>query len=180
MSLHTISQYYTEVDKIYQYGGNKKETAIRNSFYNLFNNSYAQPKDLLLVPELDYRLPTGKIVYPDGTLKDALRLDWGYWESKDTSDDLSKEIDKKFAAGYPNSNILFEDSQTAVLYQEGVEVARCKARDPEALDKLLTRFVSFTQPEVKGFRHAPDSFKADVPQVTTTIWHMIDEQYLTN
>ena len=180
MSLHTISQYYTEVDRVYQYGGNRKETAIRTSFYNLLNNSYAQPKDLILIQELDYRLPTGKIVYPDGTLKDALRLDWGYWESKDTSDDLNREIEKKFAAGYPNSNILFEDSQTAVLFQDGEEVGRCKVRDPEALDKLLTRFVSFTRPEVKGFRHALDSFKADVPQIAATLREMIDKQNQTN
>ena len=180
MSLHTISQYYTEVDRVYQYGGNRKETAIRTSFYNLLNNSYAQPKDLVLIQELDYRLPTGKIVYPDGTLKDALRLDWGYWESKDTSDDLNREIDKKFAAGYPNSNILFEDSQTAVLYQDGEEVGRCKVRDPEALDKLLTRFVNFTRPEVKGFRHALDSFKADIPQIAATLREMIDKQNQDN
>ena len=180
MSLHTISQYYTEVDRIYQYGGNRKETAIRNSFYNLLNNSYAQPKDLFLIPELDYRLPTGKVVFPDGTLKDALRLDWGYWESKDTSDDLNREIEKKFAVGYPNANILFEDSQTAVLYQDGEEVGRCKVRDPDALDHLLTKFVSFTRPEVKGFRHALDSFKADVPQIATTLRDMIDAQNQTN
>lgn len=180
MSLHTISQYYTEVDRIYQYGGNKKETAIRNSFYNLLNNSYAQPKDLLLIPELDYRLPNGKIVYPDGTLKDALRLDWGYWESKDTSDDLTREIEKKFAAGYPNSNILFEDSQTAVLFQAGVEVGRCKVRDPEALNRLLTEFVGFTRPEVKGFRQALESFKADVPRIADALRDMIGKQNLTN
>ena len=180
MSLHTISQYYTEVDKIYQFGGNRKETAIRGSFYNLLNNSYAQPKDLFLIQELDFRLPNGKIVYPDGTLKDSLRLDWGYWESKDTNDDLNREIEKKFAAGYPNSNILFEDSQTAVLFQEGAEVGRCRVRDAEHLDWLLTSFVGFTRPEIKGFRRALDSFKTDVPQIADTLRGMIDKQTQTN
>ena len=74
------------------------------------------------MPKLDYKPPNGKVVYPDGTLKDALQLDWEYWESKDTNDDLSREIEKKFAAGYPNSNILFDDGQTAVLFQAGAEV----------------------------------------------------------
>jgi hypothetical protein len=46
-----------------------------------------------------------------------LRLDWGYWESKDQYDKLDEEIEKKLNKGYPDSNILFEDSQTAVLIQ---------------------------------------------------------------
>ena len=38
--------------------------------------------------------------------KDILRQDWGYWESKDESDNLDEEIRKKFAKGYPKENIL--------------------------------------------------------------------------
>jgi len=30
MSLYAINNYYNELDKIIQYGGSKKETAIRN------------------------------------------------------------------------------------------------------------------------------------------------------
>jgi len=30
MSLYSINNYYNELDKIIQYGGSKKETAIRN------------------------------------------------------------------------------------------------------------------------------------------------------
>ena len=29
----------------------------------------------------------------DGTVKDAIRLDYGYWEAKDQYDDLDKEIE---------------------------------------------------------------------------------------
>jgi hypothetical protein len=58
-----------------------------------------------------------------------LRLPWGYWESKVQDDNLDKEIQKKFAKGYPNDNILFEDSQTAVLIQGGQEVQRVSIFD---------------------------------------------------
>jgi len=37
MSLYAISQYQNELEKIIQYGGSKKETAIRNAFYYLLN-----------------------------------------------------------------------------------------------------------------------------------------------
>ncbi|MEN8218363.1 MAG: hypothetical protein ABFS56_18735, partial [Pseudomonadota bacterium] len=42
---------------------------------------------------------------------------------------LSQEIQTKFAKGYPNDNILFEDSQTAVLIQGGTEVMRVSMAD---------------------------------------------------
>jgi hypothetical protein len=70
----------------------------------------------MLIPEVSMRTAKGKLVTPDGTLKDVMRQDWGYWESKDESDVLEDEIKKKFEKDYPKDNILFEDSQTAVLY----------------------------------------------------------------
>jgi hypothetical protein len=82
MSRLLIQQYYSEVDKIIQFGGSKKETSLRVAFQNLLNE-YCKTGDFLLIPELDYRNKSGKLVYPDGTVKDALRLDWGYWESKE-------------------------------------------------------------------------------------------------
>ncbi|MEY3328212.1 MAG: hypothetical protein RLZZ115_1093, partial [Cyanobacteriota bacterium] len=82
MSKLLISQYYNKVDQIIQYGGSRKETSIRVEFQNLLNN-YCRSKDFLLIPELEYKTKKGKTVIPDGTIKDALRLDYGYWESKD-------------------------------------------------------------------------------------------------
>lgn len=175
MSLYAIKEYHNEVEKIIHYGGSKKETAIRNAFYTLLNK-YAGSRDLKLVPEISLKTKTGKIVTPDGTLKDVLRLDHGYWESKDESDDIDEEIKKKFGKGYPSENILFEDSQTAVLIQQGDEVLRVPMGDEEALDKLLNRFIHYERSEVKEFRDAIEHFKEDIPKVTEAIKHIIDKQ----
>ena len=179
MSLQLISKYYAEIDKYMQYGGTHKESSIRTVFQKLLNE-YAQMQNLLLIPELDYRTSKGKTVYPDGTLKDALRLDWGYWESKDSDDDLEIEIDKKFRQGYPNSNILFEDGQTAILYQKGDMVGRYDMQNPKELDLLLTRFVTYTRSEVRDFRDAIEKFKEDLPQVLDTLRQMIEQQVKEN
>jgi len=40
---------------------------------------------------------------------------FGYWEAKDAKDDLDAEIEFKFKRGYPQDNIIFEDSTQAVL-----------------------------------------------------------------
>jgi hypothetical protein len=44
-------------------------------------------------------------------------------EAKDTRDDLDAEIARKLAKGYPQDNIIFEDSRIAVLIQNRQEVA---------------------------------------------------------
>jgi len=179
MSIHSIHQYRSEVENIIQFGGTKKETAIRNAFYNLLNE-YAKQKGLMLIPEVTIKTPKGNNVTPDGTLKDMLRQDWGYWESKDESDDLNDEIEKKFAKGYPKDNILFEDSKTAVLIQNGVEVARVPFENSDALHRLLTAFISFERPEVVNFRKAIEHFKEDIPKVTSVLREIIIEAESVN
>jgi hypothetical protein len=152
MSLFSIKQYQNEVEKIIHFGGTKKETAIRNAFYNLLNE-YAKGKGLMIVTEVTIKATnSNKNVTPDGTLKDVLRQDWGYWESKDESDILDDEIQKKFDKGYPKDNILFEDSQNAILIQNGVEVFRISMKNADDLHKLITTFINFERPEIKNFR----------------------------
>jgi len=179
MSNYLIEQYHKEVKKIIRYGGTRKETSIRNAFHKLLNE-YCQTKNFLLIPELDYKLPNGKTVYPDGTVKDALRLEWGFWESKDTYDDLDAEIQNKIDKGYPTDNILFEDSETAVLIQAGEEVMRKSMEDAEALDEILTRFIEYQRPEVRSFREAIEQFKEDLPDVLEALREMIEKQANTN
>lgn len=179
MSLLSIQHYHQELEKIILFGGSKKETAIRNSFYNLLNE-YAKQKGLMLIPELTIKTAKGKNVTPDGTIKDTLRLDWGYWESKDEADDINEEIKKKFEKGYPKDNIIFEDSNTAVLYQNASEVERVSMKDAKALDACLTRFINYERPEVKSFRTAIELFKQDIPKVADTLHQLINEQETSN
>ncbi len=179
MSKLLVSQYHTEVERIIQYGGSRKETSIRVAFQNLVNE-YCKPREFRLIPELDYKTPSGKLVYPDGTVKDALRLDWGYWESKDEYDNLDEEISKKLIKGYPDSNILFEDSQTAVLIQGGQETMRVPMKDADALDGIITYFINYVRPEVRDFREAIETFKEDLPTVLNALRDLIDSQIETN
>jgi predicted helicase len=180
MSEFAIKEYLNEVEKIIHFGGTNKETAIRNAFYNLLND-YAKQKGLMIVTEIEIKATnSNKKVTPDGTLKDVLRQDWGYWESKDESDILDEEIKKKFEKGYPKENILFEDSQTAVLIQNGVEVFRVSMKDTGALHRIITTFVNFERPEVRHFRKAIELFKQDIPKVTETLRGIIISQEKTN
>jgi len=179
MSEILIRQYYSKVEKIVQYGGSRNESAVRSAFEELIN-AYCESKNLRLINELDYKTRYGTVVIPDGTVKDALRLDWGYWESKDQYDDLCKEIEEKFAKGYPDSNILFEDSQTAILFQGGVKIKESPINDPEELDEILIKFLSYERPEVRTFREAVSKFKEDLPLVLVRLREQIDSEARDN
>ncbi|HEX5441703.1 MAG TPA: hypothetical protein VFW76_12515, partial [Ktedonobacterales bacterium] len=89
------------------------EGAVRTAFQNLLDD--CKPDGWKLIHEERY----GGGVIPDGTMHDENQLRRGYWEAKDTHDDLETEIKKKIARGYPTNNIIFEDTRHAVLYQGG-------------------------------------------------------------
>ena len=91
----------------------------------------------MLIPELK-NSPSNK---PDGTVKDSLRMARGYWEAKDSHDDLDAEIKVKFNRGYPRDNIIFEDSQTAVLVQNGNEAMRVDMSRDGELHRLIRIFL---------------------------------------
>jgi predicted helicase len=57
MSVYAIQQYHKELQKIIHYGGTKKDTAIRNAFYNLLND-YAYSKDLMVIAEASTKKKT--------------------------------------------------------------------------------------------------------------------------
>ena len=179
MSKLQIQTYYKTLDNLIQRGGSQNEQSIRGAFEYLLN-SYCEAKNLTVVPELYYKTTKNTSVRIDGIVKDALRLSWGYWEAKDTFDDLDKEIEDKFFKGYPNDNIIFEDSQTAVLIQNGHEVLRINMKVPDKLDQFLTQFINYERPEVRDFREAIDHFKADLPTIVTTLRSTLESQSQTN
>jgi hypothetical protein len=180
-NLGSIHTYRSEVDQIIRRSGARNETSIRRAVFTLIN-AYARPRDLLLVEELAYCNPRrhNRRVTPDGTLKNPLRLDYGFWESKDTHDDLTEEIAKKFDKGYPDWNILFEDSQTAILYQDGQRRLTAPFAQDEPLHELLTAYVSFEHPEVREFKAAVQRFKQDIPSIVHTLRGMIQQQGAAN
>ncbi len=179
MSLEAIQRYHAKVERIIQYGGSRNESSVRLAFQNLLE-SYCVETHLELIAELDYKTRYGTIVRPDGTLKDALRQDWGYWESKDQYDDLAAEIAAKFEKGYPQTNILFEDTQTAVLIQDGAEVARAPFAEAATLHALLTAFVHYEPPRVQSFHEAIERFKADLPGLLAMLRETLEAQAATN
>ena len=144
MSKQLIQEYYNNYDRAIQFGKTKNEQSIRNYFWILLNH-YAHKQNYELVTEVSTQGTKGVKVRPDGILKNLFGLDNGLWESKDEKDTIDDEIDAKRKKGYPFTNILFEDSKTAVLFQRGEEVMRVDVRQTDQLHKIITEFVTFNR-----------------------------------
>ncbi|MBA3806189.1 MAG: DNA helicase, partial [Acidobacteria bacterium] len=97
------------------------ETAVRDAFQDLLKSCCTQ-FGWTLVPEWPIRRAARHALRVDGALVDEYRLTHGYWEAKDEADDLQKEVRKKFDAGYPKDNILFQAPERAILWQNGRQV----------------------------------------------------------
>ena len=166
-----IASYYEELRRLIEFGGSTNEQSTRRAFESCLTAYCIDHRErLMLVPELS----TVKGVRPDGTVKDSLRLARGYWEAKDVADNLDDEIQSKLDRGYPHDNIIFEDTQTAVLYQNGDMAMRVDMKRPGELHRLIRTFLDYELPEIEKFHEALDQFKTDLPEVLSNLRQTIE------
>ena len=172
-----IEEYRAKLQELIEFGGSDNEENIRPAFQNCLDAYCHDHRErLALIPELKTS-PGNK---PDGTVKDSLRMARGYWEAKDSHDDLDAEIKVKFNRGYPRDNIIFEDSQTAVLVQNGDEAMRVDMSRDGELHRLIRIFLDYALPEIQEFRHAQGQFKTDLPTVLKNLRATIAEAEADN
>ena len=179
MSKALVIKFQAELDRIKQMSGSLNEQTIRPAFRAMLR-SWARSEDLFLLEEHPFLTKMKTTKYPDGTVVHDLRVPLGYWEAKDTQDDLDEEIRKKTSIGYPTTNIIYETSELAVLIQDGTEIDRQAMSDTDGLSKLLTRFFAYERPEIEDFRRAVAQFQVDLPEVLKRLREKITDAYRNN
>src|SRR4051812_35487590 len=102
-----VKKYY---DALNQYGqlSISHEQAVKTAFQDLLSNC-GRKFEYTLVPEWKFKGPKGTTLSADGALITTFKQNRGLWEAKDSSDNLEKEIKKKFEIGYPKKNIIFQE-----------------------------------------------------------------------
>ena len=168
-----ITEYYTALDA-YEKQGVTHEGAVRSAFQNLLAET-GRRVGWTLIPELQK-----DSIRPDGTFRDDYFLNRGYWEAKDTKDNLETEIEKKIAKGYLLTNTIFEDTQRAYLYQNGHVAMQVDLTRQEQLSNLLITFFSYTEPAHEDFSTAVDDFKQRVPDLARGLVQIIQAAHTTN
>ncbi|HLL76746.1 MAG TPA: N-6 DNA methylase [Pyrinomonadaceae bacterium] len=151
------------------------ETAVRAAFQNLLE-SCARQFGWALVLEWPIKREGRRSLRVDGALLDEFRLRRGAWEAKDEADDLSREIKKKIADGYPTDNLLFQSPERAVLYQNGREVVDANLAAPDELVRVLGHFFEYQPPAYREWEQAVEDFQTEIPEFGRALKELIGRE----
>jgi len=171
MSQQLINAYLNELATLRRIGGTT-EGVTSEAFKDLLK-AWARPLGFTFIPKHAFTTTAKVFNIVDGAIM-LERFPIGYWEAKDEDDDLDVEIEKKFRRGYPKSNIIFEDTHRAVLWQHGKFVMDCAVTDGPELGKLLDIFFGYEREETTNFKKAVAQFKVDLPPILDILRQQID------
>ena len=151
---------------------------MRAAFQTLLETC-ARQAGWTLVPE--FALNTrGKRIVVDGALIDDFQLAHGYWEAKDIDDDLPTEVERKFQAGYPRDNILFQTPQRAILWQNERLALDADLTEPAQLIETLQTFFGYRPQEYAAWEEAVAQFKDKVADIGRGLAQLIQDERQTN
>ena len=157
----------------------RHEGAVRSAFQSLLQNC-ARQFDWTLVPEHSMTGVQNNRIVVDGALMDDFRLTHGYWEAKDEDDDLPSEVVRKFEAGYPRDNILFQEPHRAILWQNEQQTLDADLTNPTELIGTLDTFFSHRPPEYTEWEEAVAQFRERVPALGQGLAERIHGERETN
>lgn len=173
-----IKDYYAELER-YDHHGHDNEMTVRNAFQNLLE-FYARKVSWQFIEEYPVKRKGRRDASVDGALLDQFSLPRAFWEAKDTKDDLAKEVQSKFANGYPATNILFWQPGRAILYQDTRLIMDADITDPNKLVEVLEALFNFDLPYIKEWEHAVEEFKEKIPTLATGVLKILEEQRVKN
>ena len=111
---------------------------------------------------------------------DEFGLPFAYWEAKDIDDDLLKAVQDKRDAGYPLDNILFQNPQRVILYQNGQVALDVKIDKPAQLIAALQYLFSYVPPALDNWQTAVADFREHVPDLASKLKELIEERHETD
>ena len=173
-----IKTYYAELEKYAQFG-EQNEGTVRAAFQNLLQY-YSRQSNLTLLCEKTHYTPERRRITPDGEVVDTYGLPHGYWEAKDTHDDLHAEADKKFAAGYPSNNIVVQSPTHALLYQHGQLQLDLDITEPRNLVHVLQTFFAYREENISAWHTAVAEFRETVPELGEKLAALIETERQNN
>ena len=172
---HKAVQNYYEALCEFKAIGVSHEGAVRSAFQTLLEHCGRQ-FGWKLVPEWSIKKDNARSIRVDGALVDEYRLTHGFWEAKDTADDLAKEVKKKLKASYPQNNIIFQAPERAILLHNGRVVLDEDITEPVVLVEILKRFFEYTPPEFEEWTDAVAHFQERVPELGKVLKELIEEE----
>ena len=174
----SVKSYYAALDQFAKLDITH-ETAVRAAFQGLLAHCARQCR-WTLVPEYGVSTGRGRRIVVDGALVDDFRLTHGCWEAKDIDDDLPAEVERKFAAGYPRDNILFQTPRRAMLWQNGRLALDADLTDAGQLIETLQMFFGYRPQEYAAWEEAVAQFKDRVADIGQGLAQLIQQERKSN
>ena len=173
-----IRDYYATLQQYDQHKATH-EGAVSNPFAFLLDTC-AKQVNATLIPQYAMHTPNGNRIVIDGAVLDAYGLPFAYWEAKDIDDDLHKAVEEKRDAGYPLDNILFQNPQRAILYQNGQVALDVDITEPARLIEALQYLFSYVPPALDNWQTAVSDFREYVPDLASALKMLIDQRHETD
>ncbi len=173
-----LAQYYSTMKEL-RAQQVRHEGGTRRAFSALLDG-LARHRRLTLVEERPTQSKYGSSIRPDGTLIDQWQRPFAFWEAKDSQDNLDAEISNKIDNGYPLSNIIFEDTRTAVLFQDNQEARRSAIKDKSNFAQLLSQYLSYKAQSFDNFNEAVQNYGEQIREVATQLKDKIDAAHQGN
>lgn len=173
-----VRAYYDALAE-YAQKGVVHEGAVQTAFQDLLV-SCGRQFQWTLVPQYAVKRPKKQPIRIDGALVDGFNLARAFWEAKDSKDDLKKEVQKKFAVGYPKDNIIFQQPDLAMLYQDGKLVMEADLTQAQELVDVVRQFFEYRPPAIDQWEKAAAEFGDRVKDHATALLELIREQAKKN
>ena len=135
MSLQLVNQYLNDLDRYKKISGSLTEGVISEAFKDLLK-AWSRQSNLHFIDQYPFQSTQKTRIQPDGTILHDLRVPLGYWEAKDSNDDLDAEIDKNVKQVRLASRRTYRDGRRE-LSQAIVQVLLFSP--PDAAPKIAVR-----------------------------------------
>jgi len=177
-----VQDYYRAI-QILRENQQLHEGAVAPHFAVVLRHYLAQIPQLALIEQYAIKRDGRKPLRADGALVDKQTnvLLYGIWEAKDSQDNLAQEIKKKLHEGYPTDNILFQNPEHIILYQQGEVVFDAPiATQPENLIEGLGLFLNYKPPIYERWQEAVEAFKGKVGELGSALVQIILKELKVN
>ncbi|OQY50299.1 MAG: DNA helicase [Candidatus Parabeggiatoa sp. nov. 2] len=172
-----IRTYYKELSQFNRLNKDQEGT-VKIAFQHLLEWC-AHQCQWTLVQQETLKRPANKRIRLDGVLFDQAHLPRGYWEAKDSQDNLPQQVQKKLTEdNYPQDNILFQTPQRAILIQNGRAHLDLSLDEPAHLVQVLEQFFNFKRPEYERWNLAANKFKGRVPNLAQQLFTIIRQAHV--
>ena len=175
-----LAKYYNTISELRGTQQDLTEGNTRRAFGALLAG-IGRKRKLTLIEERPMRSKTtGGSIRTDGSLVDGFNRPYAHWEAKDSAVNLDAEIKSKIEVGYPLDNIIFEDTRTAVLYQDGHEARRTPISRKPDFAALLTQYLNYRAEQFENFNEAVQSYGEQIREIATQLKDKIEAAHQDN